>query len=30
VEAVLEAQLEHNLERRLRSLQFLRRLRALG
>ncbi len=30
VEAVLEAQLEHNLERRLRSLQFLRRMRALG
>lgn len=30
VEAVLESQLEHNLDRRLRSLQYLRRLRALG
>ena len=29
VEAVLEAQLEHHLDRRLKSLQFLRRLRSL-
>ncbi len=30
VEAVLAAQLEHHLERGLRSLQFLRRMRAFG
>lgn len=30
VEAVLEGQLEHNLDRRLKSLQYLKRLRTLG
>jgi hypothetical protein len=28
VEAVLEAQIEHHLDRRLKSLQFLRRMRS--
>ncbi len=30
VEGVLEAQIEHHLDRRLKTLQFLRRMRSLA